>query len=264
MSATQIFSPADRETTLARAIELLEDDPRVEAAMVTGSLGAGRGDRWSDFDLTAIVAEGQQAVEVARDWDALAYREWSVVHHYATEFGSTLVRGFLLRNGLLADLAFTPVADLEVWAPVRIAFDRTGSATRAAGEWQPWTPTPDWRGEAGFAMHDILHACVAANRNKPWQSLYFLQRVRNRTLTLACERRGADAQDFARVDEIPSGETAALRRTLVTDLAPATLLQAIERAADAFLRELHSGDPELAVRMGEPLRAVIRASRRGA
>jgi hypothetical protein len=255
-----IFTASDRDATLARVLELLEADPRIEAAVITGSLGADRADRWSDFDLDAVVADGAACEEVAAEWVERLYRELPVAHHYETAFGTTLVRGFLLSNGLLADLGFTPSADFSVWAPVRVAFDRTGSATAAAAAAESWSPTPDWRGEAGFAFHDVLHACTAANRDRPWQALYYLQRVRNRTLALASERHGSDADEFGHVDELPANERDPLLATLVTDLDRASLLGAIDVATRAFLDELQRGDPSLADRLSQPLTSFVRAS----
>ncbi len=255
-----MFIEAERDAVLQRAMALLSDDERVEAAVLTGSLGRGQGDRWSDIDLDAVVGEGADVEAVTTDWDGLAYREWPVAHHYATEFGSTHVRGFLLRDGLLLDMGFTPIGDLEVWAPVRILFDRTGRATRIAEKWAPWSPTPDWRGEAGFAAHDVLHARVAANRGRPWQSLYFLQRIRNRTLSLASERHGFDSDDFTRVDDLPKDETSPLEATLVASLEPEVLLGAIDRATRAFLDELARHDRDLADRLAEPLLAIVSES----
>ena len=103
-----LFTVADREAVLARVVELLAADRRVEAAVITGSIGGGRADRWSDFDLSAVLADGVEAAGFAAEWDALAYREWPVAHHYATAFGATLVRGYLLRNGLLARISRSP------------------------------------------------------------------------------------------------------------------------------------------------------------
>lgn len=259
----RIFTEADRDAALARAIELLRADPRVEAAVITGSIGRGTADRWSDFDLDAVVAEGASTAEVARDWEQIAYREWPVVHHYATAFGTSLVRGFLLENGLLADLGFTPVADFSTWAPVRVAFDRAGTVTRALEAWHASSPAPDWLGESGFAAHDVLHGCVAANRGRFWQSLYFLQRIRNRTLSLASERRGWDSDDLMRADDLPAEELEALRGSLLNALDRPALLAAIEVATEAFLAELRRGDPGLADRLSRPLRTVIAASREG-
>ena len=255
-----IFDVSDRDATLSRVLELLEADPGIDAAVITGSLGAGRADRWSDFDLTAVVADGAECEEVAAEWVERLYRELPVAHHYETAFGTSLVRGFLLSDGLLADLGFTPSADFSVWAPVRVAFDRTGKATAAAAAMEPWSPTPDWRGEAGFAFHDVLHACTAANRDRPWQALYYLQRVRTRTLALGSERHGFDSDEFRHVDDLPPNERDPLLATLVTELDRASLLGAIDLATRAFLAELERGDPSLAQRLSEPLSAFVRAS----
>jgi len=257
----QIYTAADRDARLARAIELLRADPRVEAAVITGSIGRGEADRWSDFDLDAVIADDASCDEVARDWETIAYREWPVAHHYATAFGSSLVRGFLLENGLLADLGFTPVADFTAWAPLRVAFDRAGTVTKAVEAWQPWIPEPDWRGESGFAAHDVLHACVAANRGRLWQSHYYLGRIRNRTLSLASERHGWDADDFTRVDDLPPAELDPLRASLVSALERPALLDAIDVATEAFLAELGRGDANLADRLAAPLRTLVAASR---
>lgn len=256
-----MFEESERAAALARALELLNTDPRIEAAVLTGSLGSQTMDRWSDLDIAAVIVAGESCETVASDWVNLAYREWPVAHHYETSFGSTLVRGFLLDSGLVLDLAFDPVEEFSVWALVRIAFDRTGTATRAAEGPEAWAPTPDWRGESGFAWYDILHACTAAARRKPWQSLYFLQRVRNRTLALACERHGLDADEFKHTDELLAEERDALLASLVSDLSSSSLLAAVEVAARAFLDELQRGEPALADQLRKPLFAYIEATR---
>jgi hypothetical protein len=252
-----IFTPAERDATLKRAVALLEGDPRIEAAVITGSTGAGRADRWSDIDLDAIVANGVDCEELTADWVKRTYEEFPVAHRYETAFGSTLVRGFLLTNALLLDMAFTPVADFSAWAPVRVVFDRRGAVTAAAEHPEPWSPTPDWRADAGFAFHDVLHAWSAAQRGRRWQSLYFLQRVRNRTLALSSERLGHDSDEFRHVDDLPSGERDPLLASLVSDLDRDSLLDALDIATRAYLVELRRGDPDLADRLSEPLIALL-------
>jgi predicted nucleotidyltransferase len=259
-----MFTEADREAVLERAVALMTGDPRVEAVVLTGSLGRGQGDRWSDIDLGAVITNADDVEAVTAEWESLAYREWPVVHHYATEFGTTRVRGFLLRDGLLLDLGFTPIGDFEAWAPLNVLLDRTGRATKVAESWSAWSPTPDWRGEAGFAMHDVLHACVAANRGRLWQSLYYVQRVRNRTLSLASERNGFDSAEFTRVDDLPATETSALEATLVPNLDRIVLLDAIEVATRAFLDELRRHDQELTDRLAEPLLLIVASSKSSA
>lgn len=199
-----MFGEGERQTALARALELLGADRRIEAVVLTGSLGRETMDRWSDLDIGAVVCAEESVERVAADWVALVYREWPVVHHYETRFGDSLVRGFLLDDGLVLDFGFDPVGSFSVWAPVTVVLDRTGVVTQVAAEPEAGTPTPDWHGESGFAWHDVVHACSAAARGKLWQSLYFLQRVRNRTLALACERHGLDSDEFKYIDALPA------------------------------------------------------------
>jgi predicted nucleotidyltransferase len=258
-----MFTTADRDAVLGRAQQLLSEDDRVEAAVLTGSLGRGTGDRWSDIDFDAVITAGAKCATVAAAWEELAYREWPVAHHYATEFGSTLVRGFLLRDALLLDMAFTPIDEFAAWAPVRVLFDRTGRTTSIASSWKEWSPTPDAGVEAGFAAHDVLHACVAANRDRRWQSLYYLQRIRNRTLSLASERHGWDSDDFTRVDDLPTDEIGTLDDTLVATLDRDTLIGAVDIATRAFLIELGRHDRVLADRLSQPLLEIVTASRQG-
>ena len=257
-----VFTVADRDAVLARAVELLDADERVVAAVLTGSLGRDAGDRWSDIDLLAVTASEADSQATTADWEALAYREWPVAHHYATAFGSTLVRGFLLNNALLLDMGFEPIDEFSAWAPTRVLFDRTGRLTDTAARWAPWSPTPDAAAEGGFAAHDVLHACVAANRGRRWQSLYYLQRIRTRTLSLASERHGFESDELPRVDDVPADELAGLEASLVADLDPARVLDAVDHATRAFLDELRQHDEALAVRLSEPLLGLIAASRR--
>jgi predicted nucleotidyltransferase len=246
------FTPAERDDVLTGVAAQFENDDRIEAAVVTGSLGAGNADRWSDIDLALLVGEGHDCPAVADDWISRLYAELSVVHHYEAAFDTTLVRGMLLDSGLLLDLAFTPAPDFSIWAPVRVLFDRTGRATALAAAPVPWAPTPDWAGQAGFGFHDVIHCATAAARGRPWRALFYLQRVRNRTLSLASERHGWDAAEFARVDELPPAERDPLLASLVSDLEPAALLAALDSATRSFLAELQRGDPRLAARL-EPV-----------
>ncbi len=119
-------------------------------------------------------------------------------------------------------------------------------------------PSPEWVSEAGFAWHDVLHACAAVRRGRPWQSLWYLQRMRNRTLGLAQERHMWTADFFDRVDDLPDDELEPLQATLVATLEPGMLLNAIEAATRAFLEELRRGDENLAGRLEGPLLELVR------
>jgi len=85
-----------------------------------------------------------------------------------------------------------------------------------------------------------------------------MERVRNRTLKLAQERRGFYADFFDYVDDLPVEELVPLEKSLVVSLAPESLLRAIEVASRAFLAELRHGESALADRLEGPLLEFVR------
>ena len=252
-----IFTPEQRQQTAERITGLLSEDDRIEGVALVGSLVSGA-DRWSDVDLMAVVREQSDPAAVAADWVRRLYEHLPVVHHFETEFGATLVRGFLLESLLEVDVAFEPATSLSIWGPARVTFDRSGrlsAAARSPAAWQP--DPPDWPAHAGFAWHDVVHSCIAVHRGRLWQALWYLERVRNRTLALASERRGLYADFFDYVDDLPPDERA-LETTLVPSLEPEPLLRALEAATRALLAELRRGDSRLADRLQAPLLELIR------
>lgn len=253
MMGMSLFTPKEREEIADRVCRLLGDDGRVEGVVVVGSL-VGQSDRWSDIDIQVIIADDEDLTAVAADWVGSLYELFPVVHHFETAFGETLVRGFLLENLLELDLAFERARRFSIWGPARVAFDRSGRVTEAAASPAQGSPRrADRPGEAGFAWHDVLHACTAVRRGRPWQGLWYLERVRNRTLTLAQERRGYYAEFFDYVDDLPDEELEQFEDALVTSLDSESLLSAIEVATRAFLAELRRGEPALADRLEGPL-----------
>jgi predicted nucleotidyltransferase len=248
-----LFTLEEREEIAGRVSRLLGEDSRVEGVVVVGSL-AGRADRWSDIDVEVVVGDDAELEAVAADWVGRLYELLPVVHHFETAFGETLVHGFLLENLLELDLAFDRVERFSIWDPSRVVFDRSGrvaDAANAPAQGDP--PQGDRAGEAGFAWHDVLHACTAVRRGRPWQGLWYLERVRNRTLKLAQERRGFYADFFDYADDLPVEALRPLEDTLVGALDPESLLGAIEAATQAFLAELRHDEPALADRLEGPL-----------
>jgi predicted nucleotidyltransferase len=253
-----LFTPEEREETAEQVSRVLSDDSRVEGVVVVGSL-AHQADRWSDIDLEVVVADGEDLATVTADWVGYLYELLPVVHHFERAFGGTLVRGFLLENLLELDLAFERAGRFSIWGPARVVFDRSGRVADAANALAQGEPeSADRAGEAGFAWHDVLHACTAVRRGRSWQGVWYLERVRNRTLKLAQERRGYYAEFFDYVDDLPLEELRALEDTLVFSLDPASLLGAIEVATRAFLAELGHDEPALAERLEGPLLEFVR------
>ena len=257
-----LFTPEEREETAGRVSRLLGNDSRIDGVVVVGSL-AGQSDRWSDIDIEAVVRDDEDLAAVTADWVENLYEFLPVVHHFETAFGDTLVRGFLLENLLELDLAFEQARRFSIWGPARVVFDRSGRVTDAAdAPAQDELRTSDRAGEAGFAWHDVLHACTAVRRGRPWQGLWYMERIRNRTLQLAQERRGFYADFFDYVDDLPVEELALLEDTLGVSLSSESLIGAIEVATRAFLAELRHGEPALANRLEDPLLEFVRLRER--
>ena len=250
---TKLFSPENRQVTMERICALLQDDDRIEGIVVVGSM-ARSPDRWSDVDLEIVVGEQEDVGAVVDDWVSRMYGELPTLHHYEVAFGDTFVRGFLLDDLLEIDLSFTPANAFDVWGPARLVFGRS-QQIRALAE-APSSPQPrrpDWPGAAGFAWHDILHAGIAVKRGRLWQALWYMERVRNRTLALSSERRGWYAEFFDYVDDLSPAERKPLEGTLVPSLEPQYLLEALQMATRAFISELEKGEPILAAKLRDPL-----------
>src|SRR4051795_8237856 len=81
-------------------------DPRVLAAAVVGGAARGRGDRWSDLDLTFGVTDVDG---VMVDWTRELARD-GAVHLFDLGVQSSRYRVYLFPGNLQVDLSFTPEA----------------------------------------------------------------------------------------------------------------------------------------------------------
>ena len=233
-----LFTPAEREETAERLVELLRADDEIAEVALLGSLVTGDADALSDLDVASRVAPGASVDQVANRWTERMYELFPVVHHFAVEFGPDRVRGFLLANLLEIDLGFSPELRMDD------------------------VPTPEPRAEhhAGIGWHDVVHGATALARGRNWRANHYLERLRERTLTMAAERRSLPASEFKGMDELPSDDVDALGGTFVRSLEPGELRRAFEVATTAFLDELRRNDPELADRLDAPLHEFLRVA----
>lgn len=255
--------PTDRERqdAIDQLVRLLSADGRIVAVVLVGSMAGDKTDRWSDIDLEVAVDGSADTAAVAADWVRRMYADFDVAHHFEVSFGATLVRGFLLKGVLEVDLSFETIDQLSVWEPSRLLFDRAGAGAAALARPAEWKPQPpDYVGESGFTWHDVLHACAAVERGRPWQAVFYMQRIRNRALSLASERHGSYADFFDYVDDLPAEEREPLESSLVGSLERTDLIVAVESATRGYLAELRRGDPALAGRLEPPLLQMVAAA----
>jgi predicted nucleotidyltransferase len=97
-----MFSVEERTRVSDRLIERASADTRVVAAAIVGSLAGGRGDRWSDIDLTFAVDDVVAIADVLEDWTTSLAEEFDAVPLFDLPAGPTTYRVFLFPGSLQA------------------------------------------------------------------------------------------------------------------------------------------------------------------
>jgi predicted nucleotidyltransferase len=124
-----------REELIQRIIDVLQADDRVRATWLSGSLGRGAGDRYSDVDLVAIVAEENRAGFVA-EWDGIVATIASVVLTNRLSFRSST-------DWLRFDVSVITPASLDRYtaSTVRPLFDKDDLYSRLRQKGEPLAPS---------------------------------------------------------------------------------------------------------------------------
>lgn len=209
-----MFSVEQRDALRERVLALAEDDERVVAGAVVGSLAVDGADRFSDLDLTFGIADHVRVADVLDDWARTLIEEHDAVQLVELERGPTTYRVFLLPDALQLDLSMTPAARFRPAGPrFRLLFGET-----TAGESE--TPMPPIPGDLfistpavagdifGWGVIYALHARACIERGRSWQAEHYVGAVRDRALSLACLREGQTAAQARGYDDL-SAETLA-------------------------------------------------------
>jgi hypothetical protein len=191
-----MFTVEQRDALRERVQRLAEEDERVVAGAVVGSLAVDGGDRYSDVDLTFGIADRVRVADVLEDWTRTLFDELDAVQLADLERGPTTYRVFLLPDALQLDLSMSPAAQFRPAGPrFRLLFGET-----AAGEVE--TDTPPVAGDLflptpavardifGWGVIYALHARASSERERVWQAEHYVGAVRDHALSLACLARG--------------------------------------------------------------------------
>lgn len=234
----------------AGLVAAAQEDARIVAAALTGSVAVGREDEWSDIDLAFAVDPAADVDEVVADWTARMYRH-GVVDHLDVWFGATLFRVFLLADSLQVDLAFWPAAEFGAVGPkFKVLF---GDAPERA---QTEPPQATQLIRMGWLY--ALHARSSIARGRVWQAEYMISALRDQVFALACLRRNLPAVEGRGMDDLPAEITRSLEQALVRSVEPPDLKKAFAAATDALLVQTILVDPRLAVRITRPLLLMTR------
>jgi hypothetical protein len=241
-----MFTPEERDSLRSSLLERAASDRRISGAAITGSVAAGREDRWSDIDLAFGVGDAGEMPDVLTDWTAHMYSQHHALDHFDVVSGAWVYRVFFLASTLQVDLAFVPATEFRALAPTfRLMFGKANDPRHI--------PAPPPSHIIGLGWLYALHARSCIARRKLWQAEYMISAIRDNALALACIRHGLPAVHGRGIDLLPGGVTAQFEGSLVRQLDGAELSRAFRVAIDGLLSEIRSVDEELAGRLQEAL-----------
>ena len=225
-----------RTSLIARA----KEDKRLIGGAMTGSASVGKEDRWSDIDLAFGVTGAMEPV--VADWTRHMYDEHEAVAHLDVTSGPWLYRVFLLPTTLQVDLAFVPAAEFRARAPTfKLLFGEAAPPDHR--------PLPTVAELAGIGWLYALHVRSAIERQRPWQALHMLGRMRDHVLELACLRHGLPTSHARGADQLPADVLAALPDTIARDATLIELQRAFVATCGTLMSETRAADPSLAERL---------------
>ena len=238
-----MFTVEQRDALCERVLRVAEEDERVVAAAVVGSLAVDGGDRYSDLDLTFGIAHHALVSDVLDDWTRTLIDELDAVQLADLERGSTTYRVFLLPDALQLDLSMTPAAQFRPAGPrFRLLF---GEA--AAGDSEVHTPpvagnlfipTPSVAGDIfGWGVIYALHARACIERGRVWQAEHYVGAVRDHALSLACLRQGLPPAQARAYDDLSTETLARFEDAHVGTVEPGALRAALAASVLALMDE---------------------------
>jgi hypothetical protein len=248
-----VFSQQERGDICHRLVAAARTDDRITAAAVVGSEALDRTDEWSDIDLALRLASGLEPAHVASAWTGRMYEDYGAVDHLDMWSGGTLFRVFLLSSSLQVDLSFWASDTFApTGEPFRLLF---GEANEPAG-----APAEMPGILIGMGWLYALHARSSIARGRNLQALHMVNGVRDHVVSLACLRFGLPAHQGRGVDDLPVELRETLGETIVRGLDRSELSRAFAHAITALLEEAEWIDSDLASRLGNPARELVRTA----
>lgn len=226
----RLFTPDERQSIQDRLLEFARADSRITAGALLGSLSLGKGDQWSDLDLTFGLAAGTNVQTVLSDWTAYMEREFKAAWLFDLPYLTSIYRVFLLPNNLQIDLSFTPDSDFGALGPkFKLLF---GEAVQRSP-----IPRPTAAYLFGLAAHHALRARLCIERQRLWQAEYWITDLRNTALSLACMKHGLEANEGRGLDRLPPETLALAGAAMAHSIERDELLRALGAVVDLLLHE---------------------------
>ena len=222
-----MFTVEQRDALCERILDLGEQDERVDAGAVVGSLAFDEGDRFSDVDLTFGVADHVEVTDVLDDWTRTLVDEFDAVPLVDLDRGPITYRVFLLPEALQLDLSMSPAAAVpssRAAVPARVRRDGCGWARGVRARRSLVTSSSlrrrSLRTSSGGASSTRVHARACIERGRMWQAEHYVGAVRDHALALACLREGSPAAQARSYDDLSAETLARFEGTHVGALGP--------------------------------------------
>jgi hypothetical protein len=227
-----MYTVEQRDAARDHVLRLAEEDPRVVAGAVVGSLALGGGDRFSDIDLTFAVDGDVPVLDVLDDWSRRLGDELGAVHLTDLDRAPTTYRVLLLPDALQLDLSMTPVAHFRPGGPrFRLVF---GDITEGPSRF----PSPPFAADLfGWGVIYALHSRSCIERGRLWQAEHYVGAVRDHALSLACLREGVVAVQARGYDDLSADTLARFADTHVGALDVAVVRSALAVSVRALVHE---------------------------
>jgi hypothetical protein len=257
------FTEDDRLAILNTLLAALRQDERLVGVLLVGSAADGFYDRYSDIDLSVVVAEEHQVSSVFSDWHSRIEELFPTVSSFEVPYAENMfLGGYLLANYLEMDVGFLGMADLFAkrgrW---KVVFDRSGQIEdlmQTSWEHRVRTdPEAEYRGRLNSIWHYITHTAVSVARGHHWRALHYLETVRATAIELACHRRDFDPHHYRPVHLLPAEFQERLEKTLPKSTGDAEILRALGEAAAIFFDECLAFDQRFDRDLSSNLRASM-------
>jgi predicted nucleotidyltransferase len=235
-----VFTVEQRDELRERILKLAEEDDRVAAGAVVGSLAMGAGDRFSDIDLTFAILEEAGVEDVLEDWTRTLTGELAAVRLVDLVRTPTIYRVFLLPGALQLDLSMTPASGFRPGGPrFRLVFGATASGEAdATAVADLFINTPAIAGDIfGWGVLYALHARACIERGRVWQAEHYVGALRDHALSLACLREGLPPFLARNYDDLSAETLARLSDAHVGSIDPGELRVALAASVRALLDE---------------------------
>jgi len=235
-----VFTVEQRDALRQHVIRLGEEDERVVAGALVGSLAGGTGDRFSDIDLTFGVADGIPILDVLDDWTRALTNDLAAVHLVDLERDPAVYRVFLFPDALQLDLSMRPSSEFRPGGPrFALLFGETAPDSSVPPETGTlFISTPATAEEMfGWGVIYALHARACIERGRVWQAEHYVGTVRDLALSLACLREGVTVAQARGYDDLSPEARASLDGAHIGSVAPDALRHALAASVRALMQE---------------------------